>query len=122
MRGSRSTQARAICASVWSRRSAIAFKARTCPTFLLGDRGCAFRKRPGGGATVGGNAVEIAVGQHALRQQREGNAAHALGIKTVEQPVALGPTVEHRMARLVDDGRRAEPPQDRCGFGGLRAA
>ena len=63
------------------------------------------------GARVRRHAVEVAVGEQALGQRREHDAAHPLLLELVEQ-AALDPAVEHRVRRLVDQQRRPEVAGD----------
>ena len=64
------------------------------------------RHGPGvAGARAFRHAVEIAVCQEALRQGREDDAADPLLPQNVEQ-LGLGPPVEHRVRRLVDEQPR----------------
>jgi hypothetical protein len=64
-----------------------------------------------GGARVLRHPVEVARGEHALGERRERDAADALVLEHAEQ-VLLDPAVEHRVARLVDQQRRAHLAQD----------
>ena len=59
----------------------------------------------------GRDAVEVAVGEHALGERREHDAAHALVAEHVQQ-APLDPAVEQRVGRLVDEQRRAQLAQD----------
>ena len=75
-RGSRSVQAIAICARRLAAPRAISFSARTWARFSsvrssVSERALARRAR------AGRDAVEVAVGQQALRERREGDAADA---------------------------------------------
>src|SRR5690606_11956569 len=65
------------------------------------------------GATVLGDALEVLVGQHSLRQRREDDGADAQLAERFEEPVLLHPAVDHGIARLVDEAGRAELLQDR---------
>ncbi len=58
------------------------------------------------------NAAEIFPGQHPLRQRREGNRSHAEARQRFAPTVALDPTVEHVVARLMDQQRCAQFEQD----------
>ena len=58
-----------------------------------------------------GDAVRVAVGEEPLGERREADAADAELAERVEQ-AALDPPVEHRVRRLVDQERRAEPVED----------
>ncbi len=70
------------------------------------------------GPRPGGHAGKVLPRQHALRQRRERDTAHALTAEQVQQP-ALDPAVQHRVRRLVDQQRGTEAPQ----YGdGLRGA
>ena len=69
-----------------------------------------------------GDSVEVFVGQHALVQRREHDAADAGLPERVEQLVALDPAVEHRVVRLMDEAQRSQRPQHGEGLAGaLRA-
>jgi hypothetical protein len=56
--------------------------------------------------------VQVAVGDHALRERREDDAADPELAEHVERP-GLDPAVQHRVRRLVDHERRLELLQDR---------
>ena len=62
------------------------------------------------GAAVGGDAVLIFARQPAAGERREGDQADALLAGDVGQPI-LDPAVEHVVARLMDEHRRAELPE-----------
>ena len=62
------------------------------------------------------NPLQVFRRQHALGQRRKHDRADAQSLQRVEQAVVLDPAVEHRIARLMDDERRAERTQDRGGF------
>ena len=62
------------------------------------------------GAAVGGDAVLIFARQPAAGERREGDQADALLAGDVGQSV-LDPSVEHVVARLMDEHRRAELPE-----------
>src|SRR6202020_614276 len=68
------------------------------------------------GATARRDAVEIFVGQQALRERRKNDGADALGLERVEQMIVLDPTIDHRIAGLMDEAGRAEVLEDRCGL------
>ena len=70
------------------------------------------------GARVAGNALQIAVGQQALRERTEGDAADALIAENIEQPV-FNPAVEHGVLRLMNQAGRAQIAQNFRGNGGL---
>ena len=107
IRGSRSAQTSASWASDWPRRAATSLSARTRASRSLGQhvRG---HRAAGGDPRVGRDAVEVAVGEQALGQRRERDAAGADLLQRVEQVVVLDPAVDHRVRRLVDQQRRAE--------------
>ena len=108
MRGSRSVQASAIAASVWPRRCGDRAERRaTLASGLLGQLAASERQVPVDPRALG-DAVEVAVGQQPLGERREADAADAELAEDVEQAV-LDPAVEHRVRRLVDQQRRAEP-------------
>ena len=105
-RGSRSVQASAICASVCPRPSAISFSARIrSSASSLSKSGESESSRLA--RDPSGMPLEVLVGQHPLRERREGDAPHAELLERVEQPL-LDPAVQHRVRRLVDQQRRAE--------------
>ena len=105
-RGSRSVQAIASWASVCPRPCAISFSARTRARVSSVEQ--VGRQRLGAArARAVRDRRQVAVGQHALGERREGDAADAALLEDVEQPV-LDPAVEHRVGRLVDQQRRAE--------------
>ena len=64
-----------------------------------------------GRARVLGDAAEVAVGEHALAERREGDDADALLAARV-QHLGLDPAVQQRVRRLVDEDRRAERAGD----------
>ncbi len=105
-RGSRSAHASASCASDWPRRCAISFSARifarASSVSRSGESDLSLR-RP----RALGDAVQVAVGEHPLRERREDDAADADLPERVEQ-VRLDPAVQHRVRRLVDQERRAQ--------------
>ncbi len=110
-RGSRSVHASASCASDWPRPCAISFSARILARALLGEQVGRERlvlRRP----RALGNAVQVAVGEHPLRERREDDAADAELPERVEQ-VAFDPAVQHRVRRLVDQERRSQGVEDR---------
>ena len=96
MRGSRSTQAIAICASVWPRPWAISLSARTRLRFSS-VRKLSFRNVPSAAREFSGTPSRYFVGQHALAERREDDAADALLPQHVEQ-VLLDPAVEQGVA------------------------
>ena len=65
------------------------------------------------------DAVEVAGGQQALLQRGEDDGADLELVEGVEQALALGAPVEHRVARLVDEQRGAQLAQDAGGLAGL---
>jgi hypothetical protein len=104
---SRRIQATAISANVWPRLCAISFSARdfsmvscTRSAFKNGEEGSA-------GTRIFRNAMQIAIGQHALRQRAEGDGSQLVGRQNILQPI-LDPTVIHVVGRLVDDERRLQ--------------
>ena len=118
MRGSRSVQASASWARLWPRPAATSFSARTFASVssveqvgrerLVAARPRALR-----------DSVQVAVGQQALRERREADAASTDLLERVEEAVPLEPAVQHRVGRLVDQQRRAELAEDRGGLSGL---
>ena len=109
---SRSTQASAIWASVWPRFLATSLRPRTQARFSSLRKLSRHENATALGAAVVGHALEVAVGEQALGERRERDAAHPLLLERVEQLVLFRPAVEDRVARLVDERRRAEVAQD----------
>ena len=105
-RGSRSTHASAICASVCPRPAAISFSARIFASASSVEQVGRERARPARARALR-DAVEVLVGEHPLGERREGDAADAELAERVEQ-LGLDPAVEHRVRGLVDEERRAE--------------
>ena len=115
-RGSRKAQAMAICARDWPRPWAMSLRARMrarLSSLSMSRRERAVRRGPG----AGGDTVEVSVGEETLRQDGEGDAPDAFGVEDVEEAV-FDPAVEHRVRRLVDEQRGAEPAEDGDGLGG----
>ncbi|MPM43958.1 hypothetical protein SDC9_90636 [bioreactor metagenome] len=71
------------------------------------------------GPGVRRDALEVAVGEQALAERGEGDAAHPLLLQLVEQ-TGLDPPVEHVVRGLVDQQRGAEVRGDPGGLGRLR--
>src|SRR6185295_9452895 len=65
-----------------------------------------------------GDSVEVAIGEHALGERREADAADAEVAERV-QKLALDPTVEERVRRLVNEEAHAEIAEDRLRLAGL---
>ncbi len=111
----RSTQAMAICASVWPRAFAISFNALIEATFSsLMKAGRS--DLPWAARLFLRNAVEVLRRQHAMRERGKDDRTDAQPVQRIEQPVILHPAVEDRIARLVDQHRRAEIAQDGLGL------
>src|SRR5271163_3075952 len=64
-----------------------------------------------------GDAVEVPVGQQALRQDRKGDAPDALRADEVKEAI-FDPAVEHGVRRLVDKQWCPEPAEDGDGLAG----
>ena len=116
-RGSRSTQASAICASGLAARRGDLVQRPDLLQRLLGQKVRRQRARPAGARALG-NAVQVLVGEHALRERREDDAADAELADGIEQ-LGLDPAVQHRVRGLVDQQRRAQVAQDRGGLARL---
>lgn len=67
-------------------------------------------------SAVGGNAVQVAVGEQSLFERGEGDQAFAESIGGFLQPVAFDGAVEDVVTVLVDDERHVELVQDRRGL------
>ena len=87
--------------------------------FLLGEVLGLEKTRVARGAGVGRDAVEIAVGELALRERGKDDAADAFLREDVEEAV-FRPAVEEVVARLVDEAGRAELAEDGGGARSLR--
>jgi hypothetical protein len=110
-----SSQRKAMPASGWPRAAAMVCSAHGPPQARLVQHVGAQEAARARGARVGGNAtVQVAVGQQALGQRRERDAADAFVDQGVEQ-AALRTAVQQVVARLVDDAGRAELAQQRGG-------
>ena len=70
------------------------------------------------GAGTGGNAVEVAVGEQALGQGAEGDAADAFGAEALEE-AHFAPALEHGVLELVDEAGCAEAAEHSGSGGGL---
>ena len=92
MRGSRSTQAIAICASDLAAALRDLVERAHAVEVLLGEEALV-QEGALGRARLLGDAVEVLRGQHALAERREDDAADALLPQHVEQ-VLLDPAVE----------------------------
>ena len=71
-----------------------------------------------GGAGIGGDAIEIAIGEQALGKGAEGDAADAFGAEAFEE-AHFAPALEHGVLELVDEAGCAEAAEDGDGGGGL---
>lgn len=72
-----------------------------------------------GGAGIGGNTVEVAIGQQALSEQAKGNATDALIGEDLGETV-FDPAFEEVILRLVDEAGGAQVAKDAGGASGLR--
>ena len=117
MRGSRSTHASASCASDLAARSGDLVQRPDLLQRFLGQEVRRQRARPARPRALG-NAVQVLVGEHALRERREDDAADAELAERIEQ-LGLDPAVQHRVRGLVDEQRSAEVAQDRGGLARL---
>ena len=117
----RSTHASAICASVCPRDCARSFSFFVFASTRVGDVRGPEKSRIMARAGIGGNALEIAVGQHALGQRRENDAADAFLLQRREQ-LRLDPAVQHAVTRLMNEARRAQFAQHFRRPGGFRPA
>ena len=73
------------------------------------------------GARVGGDALQVTVGEHALREWRKDRAAEAFLLHDLEQ-ARLGGAFEEAVLGLMHDARRAELAQEGArarGVGGI---
>ena len=70
-----------------------------------------------GGPGAWRDAIEVAVSEKPLRQNREGDAPDSFGLQDVEE-AAFDPAIEHRVRRLVDEQRSAQIVEDGNCFGG----
>ena len=111
-RWSRSTHTSASWARDWPRAAAIVVERPDPGEALVGDR-VGLQRVVLGGPRVGGDPVEVAVGEQALGERREGDAPGADLLERVEQLVVLDPAVEHRVRRLVDQQRHPRLAQQR---------
>src|SRR5438445_1050383 len=69
-------------------------------------------KRTGmAGSRAGWDTSEVSVGEQALREWREHDAADPLVAQDLEE-VRLDPPVQHRVGRLVDEERRSQLAED----------
>ena len=64
---------------------------------------------------VAGQVLEVLVGEYPLAERRKGDAANALLCQHVQQAI-LDPTVEHVVARLVNETGRAQLAQNGGGL------
>ena len=109
-RGSRSTQASAICASVWPRLAAISFSARILASASSVRRsgeselGQLAREPSGIPSRYLPVSIPWASGEKAMQPMPSS--------PTVVEELRLDPAVQHRVRGLVDQERRAERVED----------
>ena len=68
------------------------------------------------GAGVGGDAVAVFRGEHALGERAEGDAADAFLVEPVEDAGGFDRAVEDRVGRLIDQAAHAHFIEDFDGF------